>query len=76
MSYYLFRNHSGPLDENIILLCITLITLLRKELFKKVHHFIHLNLAIALFLGYVAFVAGVDTAIVNRVCTLIYSDFK
>ena len=39
----------------------------RKELFEKVHNFIHLNLAIALCLGYIVFVSGVDNAAVNRV---------
>ncbi len=37
------------------------------ELFTKVHYFVHLNLSIALLLGYVVFLAGVDTAIGNRI---------
>ena len=36
-------------------------------MFNSVHYFIHLNLSIALLLGYVVFLAGVDTAIGNRV---------
>ena len=44
----------------------------RKELFTKLHFFVHLNLAIALLLGYVVFIAGVDTAVVNRVSSRDY----
>ena len=36
-------------------------------MFTSVHYFIHLNLAIALLLGYLVFLAGVDTAVGNRV---------
>ena len=36
-------------------------------MFTSVHYFIHLNLSIALLLGYVVFLAGVDTAGGNRV---------
>ena len=39
----------------------------RKELFTSVHYFVHLNLSIALMLGYILFVAGVDTAVAIRV---------
>lgn len=46
---------------------------LRKELFRKVHNFVHLNLAIALLLGYVVFLAGIDTAVVNEVQFYNYS---
>ena len=42
------------------------------ELFTSVHYFIHLNLAIALLLGYTVFLAGVDTAVGNRVSKDIY----
>ena len=35
---------------------------LRRELFTKVHYFIHLNLSITLCLGYIAFVAGIEKA--------------
>ena len=38
-------------------------------MFTSVHYFIHLNLSIALLLGYAVFLAGVDTAIGNRVRT-------
>ena len=34
----------------------------RRELFQKVHYFIHLNLAITLFLAYLMFVVGVEPA--------------
>ena len=43
----------------------------RKELFVSVHFFVHLNLAIALLLGYILFIAGIDTAVENRVRNLI-----
>ena len=36
-------------------------------MFTKVHYFIHLNLSIALLLGYVVFLAGIDTAVGNRI---------
>ncbi len=39
----------------------------RSELFRKVHYFIHLNLSISLFLGYLMFVAGIETARANHV---------
>jgi len=32
-----------------------------------VHYFVHLNLSIALLLGYVTFLAGIETAVGNRV---------
>ena len=41
----------------------------RKQLLEKLHNFIHLNLAIALFLAFATFVAGVETAKNNIVCT-------
>lgn len=39
----------------------------------SIHYFIHLNLAIALLLGCVVFVAGINTAVTNRVrsCILV-----
>ena len=36
-------------------------------MFTSVHYFIHLNFSIALLLGYMVFVAGVDPAVGNRV---------
>ena len=36
--------------------------ILRRELFTKVHYFIHLNLSITLFLGYLTFIAGIEEA--------------
>ena len=40
----------------------------RKKLFSAVHNFIHLNLSIALFLGYLVFGVGVELAAKNEVC--------
>ncbi len=40
-----------------------------KKLFTNVHYFVHLNLAVALFLGYIAFAAGITTATQYRVST-------
>lgn len=40
----------------------------RKTLFSEVHNFIHLNLSLALLLGLIVFVAGIETAVVNEVC--------
>ena len=43
----------------------------RRELFQKVHYFIHLNLAITLFLAYLMFVVGVEPARASAVrCTI------
>ena len=41
--------------------------LYRRDLFKRPHTFIHLNLCISLLLGYVVFVGGVDFATNIRV---------
>ena len=38
-----------------------------RELFTKVHYFIHLNLSISLCLAYIAFVAGIEKAIAYEV---------
>ena len=38
-----------------------------KALFTSVHYFVHLNLAVALFLGYAVFVAGIDYGTRHRV---------
>ena len=35
----------------------------RKELLSSVHFFVHLNLSIALLLGYIVFIAGLDHAV-------------
>ena len=40
----------------------------RKELFIAMHNFVHLNLAIALFVGYLVFAVGVELAADNDVC--------
>ena len=39
----------------------------RKKLFSTVHNFVHLNLAIALFAGYLIFAVGVELAAGNEV---------
>ena len=39
----------------------------RKNLFSAVHNFIHLNLSIALFVGYIVFAVGVELAAKNTV---------
>ena len=39
----------------------------RKELYKKVVHFVHINLSIALICGLVIFVAGIQTAAWSKV---------
>ena len=44
-----------------------MLLLFRKELLTRVHNFIHLNLSISLLLGYVAFLSGIQTAVVNKV---------
>ena len=40
----------------------------RKKLFSAVHNFVHLNLSIALLLGYLVFGVGVELAASNEVC--------
>ena len=50
---------------------MSLCTLYRKKLFEAVHNFVHLNLAIALFLGYLTFAVGVELATPNKVCTVV-----
>ena len=39
----------------------------RRELFTKVHFFIHLNLSISLCLAYLTFVAGIEKGIAYEV---------
>ena len=39
----------------------------RRELFTKVHYFIHLNLSISLCLAYLTFVAGIEKGIAYEV---------
>ena len=41
-----------------------------KKLFTAVHNFVHLNLAIALFIGYLTFAVGVELAKDDEVYTL------
>lgn len=39
---------------------------------KGIHNFIHLNLAIALFLALLVFVSGIEPATENRVRIILY----
>ena len=39
-----------------------------KQLFTAVHNFIHLNLSIALFVGYLTFALGLELANHEKVC--------
>jgi len=39
----------------------------RRVLLKRVHFFVHLNLALVLLMGYILFVAGLETATLNEV---------
>ena len=39
----------------------------RNTILKEIHNFVHLNLAIALFLALTVFVAGIETANKNKV---------
>ena len=48
------------------------ILFLRRELFSKVHYFIHLNLSITLCLAYITFVAGIEKAVAYEVSTIQY----
>ena len=53
-----------------------MLILCRKTIFKGIHNFIHLNLAIALFLALVVFVSGIEPAADSRVsinCTASYT---
>ena len=49
------------------------ILLNRKKLFKAVHMFVHLNLAISLLLGYLVFMFGIETATSSTVSIMSYS---
>ena len=41
--------------------------LCRRHVFDRIHHFIHLNLSIALLLGLITFVSGIEAASDYRV---------
>ena len=43
------------------------LTYYSKQLFSAVHNFVHLNLAIALLVGYLVFAVGVELAHKNKV---------
>ena len=51
----------------------------RKKAFNQTHHFLHLNLSIALLLGLITFVSGIETAseyrVSDNVTFEIYTDF-
>ena len=64
----------------ILLVCFRLVTIFvceylyvctygihRKTIFKGIHNFIHLNLAIALLLALIVFVSGIETATKSEV---------
>ena len=50
-----------------VCVCVIYKSCYRKEMFEKVHYFIHFNLAIALFLAYLLFVLGIQLARENQV---------
>ena len=50
---------------------INLYVLFRKKLLEMPHNFIHLNMAFALFLAFLVFVAGIETAKHNEVCKVL-----
>ena len=52
-------------------LIINLYVLFRKKLLEMPHNFIHLNMACALFLAFLVFVAGIETAKHNEVCKVL-----
>ncbi|XP_065913056.1 uncharacterized protein [Dysidea avara] len=49
-----------------LIIAIFLLLVYRKTIFKGIHNFIHLNLAIALFLALVVFVSGIEPAADSR----------
>ncbi len=51
----------------VLVACLYLLYTCRKQLFNKVHYFVHLNLSISLLLAYFVFVVGIETAVGNRV---------
>ncbi|XP_065903383.1 adhesion G protein-coupled receptor L3-like isoform X2 [Dysidea avara] len=54
-----------------LLFTIVVLVLFRESIFNHVQHFIHLNLCIALLLGLIAFVSGIETASDYRTSCLI-----
>jgi len=53
---------------------ILLYFLLRKTAFKEMQNMIHLNLSLALLLGLIVFVSGIETASDNKVSILATTD--
>ena len=58
---YFFNSHLKQLHF-VLYDCILCVKIHRKKLFSAVHNFVHLNLAIALFCGYLVFAVGVELA--------------
>ncbi|XP_065903442.1 adhesion G protein-coupled receptor L4-like [Dysidea avara] len=54
-----------------LLITISFYIILRKKVFNLVQHFVHLNLSIALLLGLITFVSGIETASDYRASCLI-----
>ncbi len=61
---YMLRVRRTDVKYGFILI---LLRTCRKKLFDAVHYFVHLNLALALCLALVVFVAGVEPAAANEV---------
>ena len=62
MNYTNCPVHTAILSSTGVQVIHILYRIFRKELITKVHNYVHLNLCIALTLGLVVFLAGVDTA--------------
>ena len=56
----------------LLSLCCVSLCVYRKKLFVSVHNFVHLNLSAALLAGLIVFVAGIETAINDRVSVCLY----
>ncbi|XP_065912159.1 uncharacterized protein [Dysidea avara] len=55
-----------------LLFTIFILLLFWKTLLKDMHNFVHLNLSVALLLGYTTFLAGIETATENDIaCTIV-----
>ena len=50
-----------------MILIHTCVCMYRKQVFNQTQHFVHLNLSIALLLGLITFVSGIETASDYRV---------
>ncbi|XP_065910282.1 uncharacterized protein [Dysidea avara] len=54
-----------------LIITIVLLIVLKKKIFDQIQHFIHLNLSIALLLGLITFVSGIETATDYRASCLV-----